>query len=35
MKMIGQGISEDIAANHATSWFADDVERSIEDEETS
>ena len=32
MKMIGQGISQDIAA---TSWFADDVERSNEDEETS
>ena len=35
MKMIGQGISQDIAANHATSWFADDVERSNEDEEAS
>ena len=35
MKMIGQGISQDIAANHAASWFADDVERGNEDEETS
>ena len=34
MKMIGQGIAQDIAANHATSWFAHEVEESYEDEET-
>lgn len=32
MKMIGQGIAQDIAANGATSWFADEVEESYEDE---
>ena len=35
MKMIGQGIAQDIAANYATSWFADDVESSDKDEEVS
>ena len=35
MKMIGQGIAQDIATNHATSWFADEVEKSYGDEETS
>ena len=34
MKMIGQGIAQDIAAIRATSWFAHDVEESYEDEET-
>lgn len=33
MKMIGQGIAQDIAANRATSWFAHEVEESYEDEE--
>ena len=32
MRMIGQGIAQDIAANHATSWFAHEVEESYEDE---
>ena len=31
MKMIGQGIAQDIGANHATSWFADEVGESYED----
>lgn len=34
MKMIGQGIAQDIAANRAISWFAHDVEEFYEDEET-
>lgn len=34
MKMIGQGIAQDIAANRATSWFVHQVEESYEDEET-
>ena len=34
MKMIGQGIAQDIAASHATSWFAHEVQESYEDEET-
>ena len=34
MKMIGQGIAQDISANRATSWFAGEVEESYEDEET-
>ncbi|KAF6230343.1 hypothetical protein HO133_004683 [Letharia lupina] len=33
MKMIGQGIAQDIAANRATSWFAHAVEESYEDED--
>ena len=30
MKMIGQGIAQDIATNDATSWFAHDVKESYE-----
>ena len=30
MKMIGQGIAQNIAADHATSWFAHEVEESYE-----
>lgn len=33
MKMIGQGIAQDIAASHATSWFAHEVEEYHEDEQ--
>ncbi len=33
MKIIGQGIAQDIAANRVTSWFAQDVQESYEDEE--
>lgn len=33
MKMIGQGIAQDIAANRGTSWFAHAVEESYEDED--
>lgn len=32
MKMIGQGIAQDIGGNYATSWFAHEVEESYEDE---
>ena len=35
MKMIGQGIAQDIAANRATSWFAHEVEEFYEDENSS
>lgn len=34
MKMIGEGIAQDIAANRATSWFAHEVEETYEDEES-
>ena len=34
MRMIGQGIAQDIAAKRATSWFADEVEEVYEDDET-
>lgn len=30
MKMLGQGVAQDIATNHATSWFAHEVEESYE-----
>ena len=33
MKMIGEGIAQDIAAKHATSWFANEVEESYADRE--
>lgn len=35
MKMIGQGIALDLAANYATSWFAHEVEESYKDENSS
>ena len=34
MKMIGQGIAQDIAANRAISWFVDEIEEGYEDDET-
>ena len=34
MKMIGEGIAQDIASNRAASWFAHEVEESYEDEES-
>ena len=33
MRMIGQGIAQDIAAKRATSWFADEIEEVYEDDE--
>ena len=34
MRMIGQGIAQDIAATRAASWFADEVEEVYEDDKT-
>ena len=34
MRMIGQGIAQDIAAKRATSWFADEIEEVYEDDGT-
>lgn len=33
MKMIGQGIAQDVAANRANSWFAREAESSYDDDD--